>query len=109
MFEVVYDLNSKHIYLKTKDAPQQKWIDLSKLDYNCTNEQISLELNDNRAGLINGHLEKYEISQNQQLVNTAYNSLVEDGSLKGIYRIFVKLLYVNRLGKYPRKLKCKST
>lgn len=106
MFEIVYDVKRMMIYFRSKDSPEIKQINVENIAYSCENEDIAFEINSKCVDDVSCCLKPYDLDQNVKLANTAYESLVKDGSLKGPYKYWVKLFYINKLGRYPSTLKC---
>lgn len=106
VWNIVYDIKKMKIYFKTKKNKDLRYIDMSKVNFE---QNLSIEINYPVYGDITDNLIKYDIDKNKELVNNAYQTLVKEGSIKGVYKIFVRLLFTDRLKKYPKTFKPNQT
>jgi len=105
VWNIVYDLKKMKVYIKTKENNNLRYLDINSLDFN---KNSGIEINAPISGNINEKLIPYTIKNNKKLVNYAYKTLVNEGSIKGVYKIFVKLFFIDKLKRYPNKFKYKT-
>jgi choloylglycine hydrolase len=71
-WSIVYDIAAMRVYFRTRAHPEVRWIDVTKLDFDCASPVRVLDLDAPLAGDVTGRFADYSYDANRRLVGASY-------------------------------------
>jgi len=68
-WNIVYDLTNKTVHVKTKSKPDEKIINLSRMNFGCDKPLLAMDINDPKKGDITNDFSKYTKDMNKIIVS----------------------------------------
>jgi choloylglycine hydrolase len=97
-WSIVYDIDSKRAYFRTRVQPSVRFIDVDALDLSCRTPVRVVDLNAALEGDVSAHLVDYSVDANRQLLGAAF---AETEFLRATPAEFVEAL-----ARYPEHTSC---
>lgn len=93
-WNIVYDVTGKQVYFKSNSHKKIKQIDLNIIDFSPENENLTLNINNYYAGLINNRLQTYEkeLTYNLLLISTKQSNIDLDEEFLRVFAYYTDSL-----------------